>query len=126
MKAVDLIPKLVEQAREEYGMHSGERPREFLSDLVGARSVEELVDMFKAEEDNSDWDAARQKEPRDFDDILHSRMAVAFMASGRLGMHRRYMENELTAATLGTARTVSQVNMLQKARKAMTMKTHKE
>ena len=119
MKAGELIGKLDHQAEEEIGMFSGEAARRFFIEQVGAGSVDGLLDMFSAGEHNESWDAERQKYPADVRKLEADRRAVAFMGSGKLGVYRRYRENELSARIAGRARCLWRRNALGRSRQLL-------
>ena len=111
-KIDDLLPKLRDEAEKEADMFSGKSSREFFIETVGAKTLDELLEMFDPVEHNEAWDKERQEDVPDIDIIMKNRRAIAFMAAGRLGAYRHYRENELRSHVQGIARMYWDMNSL--------------
>ena len=98
-----LLKKLDDAGVKETKISQGDTERQFFIELFGSESVDKLLEEFIPDKHNSDWDAERQKPAPDPQRLIQSRQAIAFMASGRNGMFRRYKETELSAYVHGIA-----------------------
>jgi hypothetical protein len=116
-----LIPKLKAECKAEEAMFDGSRRREFFIEVMDAPDADGLMAMFDPSEHNSLWDAARQKNPVKLDNTMNNRKAIDFMVSGRKGVHRRYVETELSARIAGRHRMFADDYMLDRSKEFTTM-----
>ena len=115
--------KLTTHAKDVSKMGLGTEPRKFFIEMMGADSVEKLLEDWDSSTHNSNWDSERQKTPRDLEEVMNQRKAIAFMESGRLCLRRMYEETELTARVLGFPMAAQRVFMLKRASDFATMKS---
>ena len=118
-KLISNLDSVYEQMTD---MFSGSKPRQFFIELYDSgKTIDDLLKEYTPDTYNSEWDTARQKNPMDVDKVMKSRRAIAFMASGKNGIHRRYKENELTAHVFGISRMIRGRNFLEQAKSFITM-----
>lgn len=116
-----LLEKLKTESDEELDMFSGKKPRQFFIEVLPADSVDKLMEEYKPDEHNSEWDSERQKDAPDPQKLIIQRQAIAFMNSGRNGMFRRYRENELRAYVHGRSYTIRNHYFLELTKKLVEM-----
>jgi hypothetical protein len=112
-KIQDLLPKLEAECKKEERMFAGDKEREFFIEMM-ADSLESLLEMYNPTEHNKKWDEERSKPVPDIETIQLERRAIAFMASGRLGVLRHYWEDELKSHVQGRARMIWNHDMLRR------------
>lgn len=122
-KVQTLIDKLKNLAVVEADMLSGAAPKQFFIEAYSAESLDELLKDFTPDDANNIWDKERQKPYPDTNTLTNARRAVAFMASGKSGVHRRYKENELTARIMGKSYLYMNSYFLGEAKHAMALNT---
>jgi hypothetical protein len=120
-KILELQEKLLEVAKKERSIFSGDTERQFFIELFSASSVDELLEKFTPSEHNSDWDVENQKVKQnsaDIDKIIKARRAIAYMQSGKQCIFKHYKETELTAYIMGKARQNWTINELEQLKQS--------
>ena len=120
-----LIDRLCRVASDGELAFSGEVPREFFTEMYDENPGVILSDHLPDSHDDS-WETEWAKNPHDVDKLMLDRRAIAFMSSGRGGVHRQYKENELRAFVYGRSRMIRRHNFLRQAKTFATMPAHRE
>jgi len=117
MAKIDTLQeKLKSLAEKERDVFRSKERRQFFIEWFPADNLDKLVEEFRPDEHNSEWEAEFQKlkqNTADIDKIIKNRRAVAYMYSGLKCVKKHYGENELTLHLMGYPRMNWVLNELQ-------------
>ena len=120
------ISNIIDASKHEREMFTGAEERKFFIELLNSKDVDKLLEEFNTDEYNSSWDEERQKKNPDIDKIMKARRSIAFLASAKKGLYKKYKETELLSHVMGVARTNRTMNLLKKTEYFTTMDSYKK